>query len=193
MASDRGSLPIQDSTGNYNPERVDSVVLSSGSSEAVDVTGQPDNDAEPALDLASIKTTGVEPSETPDALTIKQLLGFTLKQRIEYEHIKLVERLDEHLQIVRSERDDHKNHCAAQIAKYDALVDRLHNEELEHVQLKTTRRGDRCKDAVFAVMSVLGGALISTFPKGSGWFAFGWSILGLAALLQMMRAAVNVP
>jgi hypothetical protein len=146
-----------------------------------------------SIDLKAIKGPAVKPSTTPDALTVKQRLALTLKQRIEYEHLKLIERLEDHLEIVRRERDGHKNDCAQVAVKLEEKTTSFHAKEIEYEKLRVTRRGDRCKDAICAVMSVVGGGLISSFPKGTGWFAFGWAILSIAALMQLIRAGLNVP
>jgi hypothetical protein len=185
-----GSEPLQlsDSGGDNDSKRVDAGLLSNQSSEKIGVVS-----SILPLDLSAIKGPAGEQSDQPDKFTIKQLLHFTPKERIEYEHIKLIERFEEDLRTVRRERDSHKSECTAHLGQIDLWREKHHIGELEHAVLKTTRKGGRWKDAGVAVASLVAGALISSFPRGNGWFAFGWALLGLSSVYQVARSGLNTP
>ena len=186
MAPDRNALPREDPAGGNDPERLNPGLLPRAGGEEFSAGGGP-------LDLSAIRAPKVAPDDRPDDFTLEQLLEFTPKQKAEYQQIKLVRRLEDHIQIVRAERDGHKQDCRDRDARIESLRHELIEYRIDNVTLNTTRRGDRWKDAVVAIASLVGAGFISSYSRGDGGFAFGWSLLALSCLYQLGRSIANTP
>src|SRR5262245_7791061 len=123
MASDRDPLQFSDSTGHHDSERTDSGLLQENG-----VDGKPPPAA--PLNIAAIKKPPNEPSDIADEFTTQQLLDLTPSQRVAYQHIQATDRYEEHIRIIRLERDGHKDDYKGALAKIDELKDSLHQEKV---------------------------------------------------------------
>lgn len=138
-------------------------------------------DADGQIDLGAIRPPLSPPSPQPDRLALNEELALPPKQRVEYEHIKTVDRYEDQLDRVRQERDGHQKECT-----------RLRAIELDHARLNERYRGDRWRDGGVVLAMGIGGAIISQTAAQPGmWLGCGWALLVLAGTYGMTRSVLG--
>lgn len=105
--------------------------------------------------------------------------------------MQLIARLEEHLDIVRAERDGQKIECVELRTKNETITRDFYEERVLHETLKVTRRGDRWKDTLAAVFALVGAGLISSGPSGTIRFALGWAMTVVVGAYQIIRSLAN--
>jgi len=115
-----------------------------------------------------------------DDLSLDEQLDLTPTKRAEYQHLKLVERLERHLEIVRGEREEHKMECV-----------RLQKVERLHIALTERYRGDRWRDAGVVIAMAVGAGVMETWSNSDTAIGIGWTLVGLAGLYQLARSTLG--
>lgn len=134
-----------------------------------------------SLRVNDIKKPPSPPRTSPDELTLEEELSLDARKSAKLEHLRTLARLEQHLEIIREERDQ----ALKRVEKLERIKER-------HIVLRERHRGRTWLGSLAVFFVVVGGVCVNLDQiKASARFvAASWTILAIGVLLQLLSVGV---